>query len=407
MQVVRRRIGSSTQVSALSLFIRSIHPYQFNQRRLRTGASIHYSHMPRITVSRVIGLIPLTWFCLVGTWFFLPSPVVSPINRPGTIASTLQSGGTITAVVENKQSFKRKRDDGIPIQWACSGCSGLVLDWRLESHAPTDSLLLHLGEARINLTEAALQGPQPDADEKATSIYVSPPIKARIRTGSTRHSLIMPWFTWADSILTYWTMHYPREDILVRTFSPEPGVVEIWKDIEMWDAYAAGNTIRETDREVGLLGTFSHVPTTRLPGAPLRANAAGVKVAGIQGELPSRTWPIRGFICGPLYVPTFMIAVVLDVCTFGILTMKGDLILGMLVVLLALIRTERMVLSPSRWLCRPGTKRPKQRGIWGPSGPVADEESGLLKERPLTAMSMFPHPISKPSRSRAPILSKS
>ncbi|KAH6643288.1 hypothetical protein BKA67DRAFT_132105 [Truncatella angustata] len=346
--------------------------------------------MPRITVSRILGLVPLTWVCLVGTWFFLPSPVLQDIAHDEYIQQHLRVGSTVTTIIERGSSIKFTRG-----QRQCSGeCSGLIFDWRLEAHRASDSLMLRVGEARFNLTETVLKGPSD----------LNPSFSARVRAGGTDHDTALPWFRWTDKVLITSLMHNLHEDVDLRIFSPEAGMVEIWKDIGMWESYKPGDAVRETEREVGLLASFSHIPTDQFSGASaLRANSANIKIAKVQGQLPSKTWPIRAIIAGPLYVPTFMLSVIIWSFTFDLVPLSAILFFQMLAILIIFVGLQRINLA---WLCRDRAKRPKNRGIWGAAGPITDEESGLLAIRPQNVMAMFPNAISKPSKSRAPVFDK-
>ncbi|CAJ2505448.1 Uu.00g128420.m01.CDS01 [Anthostomella pinea] len=357
--------------------------------------------MPRITVSRILGLVPLTWVCLAGTWFFLPSPVVRDIYHDGYIEQRLRTGSTVTTVVERSRF-------GSNVQQQCSGeCSGLIFDWRLEGHGPSDSLMLSVGKARVNLTEAVLKGPSDSKPEdQRTTAYLSPSFRAGIGAGGTDHETILPWFTWSDKVLIHALMHGYNENVQLRIFSPEPGLVEIWKDITMWASYKPGDAVRETEREVGLLASFSHIPTSQFAGAgALRANPANVKISNVRGVLPSKTWPLREIIAGPLYVPTFMLSVIIWGSTLETVPFTVILFVQMLAILLLFVGFQRINLA---WLFRGrGKRRPKNRGIWGAAGPITtDEESGLLGTRPKKAMVMPPSAISRPSKSRAPLFDK-
>lgn len=363
--------------------------------------------MPRITISRVLGLVPLAWVCLVGTWFFLPSPEFPDFVRDDYIQYHLRVGHTVTTIAEFDSSFT---SNSRSLRQNCGGgggCPGLVFDWQLESHPATDSLLLHVGKARVNLTDAVLQGPQVSEATQEQKPYLGPTFSARLRTGSPNHNTILPWFRWTDKILIYWTMHHSDENVDLRVFSPQPGVVEIWKDIEMWKDYQPGDPVRDTERAVGLLASFSHLQVAQFSGgAALRANSASVSVSKVQGQLPSKTWPTRAIIAGPLYIPTFLITVLIRRLTFQMVPLTVILIFQLMCVLLIFLRFERFNLSPGRWCCSERSKRSKQRGVWGAAGPISDEENGLLSIRPQKPMAMFPHAISKPSRSRAPVFDK-
>ncbi|KAM0813369.1 hypothetical protein AB5N19_13362 [Seiridium cardinale] len=361
--------------------------------------------MPRITISRVLGLVPLIWVCLVGTWFFLPSPVVPPYARDEYVQNHLRHGSTVTTISEYGESFKFRND---PHGRQCNECSGLIINWRLESNRATDSLVLHIGDqSKVNLTEAAIRGPAAGKPDDEKTPYLSDSFGADVYSGGTGHPTILPWFRWTDKVLIDWTMHGWGEGLRLRVFSPEPGVVEVWKDIDMWQTYRPGDPVRETEREVGLLASFSHVPGVQFSGIALtRANTANVEISKVQGTLPSRTWSTRSIIAGPLYVPTFALSVIMWSFTFDTVPLTVILAFQMLCIILVFIRLERINLSRIRCPCSERTKRPKERGIWGAAGPISDEESGLLAINSQKPMSMFPHAISKPSRSRAPVFDK-
>ncbi|ETS76194.1 hypothetical protein PFICI_11581 [Pestalotiopsis fici W106-1] len=358
--------------------------------------------MPRCTISRVLGLVPLTWVCLVATWFFFPSPSVPTSQRDEYIQTNLRLGGELSTIVEYSKSFKFGGNRG---SRECSECDGIILDWRLESHRTTDSLLLHLGEARINLTEATLAGPKAAQPAEEQVAYLSEPFKARVRAGSIDHVTVLPWFRWTDKILINWIMYRNHEDLELRLFSPTPGVVEVWKDIAMWETWKAGVPVRDTERDVGLLASFSHLQTVQFTGAEaLRANAVHTEIAHVQGQLPSKTWPIRSIIAGPLYVPTFMFSLLIWSFTFEMVPLTIVLAFQMICILAIFARADRLTISPRQCFCRDRKKRNQQHGIWGAAGPIADEENGLLALRPKKPLAM--PSISKPSRSRAPVFDK-
>lgn len=337
----------------------------------------------------------------MATWFFLPSPLVPTSRRDDYIQSNLRIGGELSTVVEYSKSFKFSGNRG---SRQCSECDGIILDWRLESHRTTDSLLLHLGEARINLTEAALAGPKATQPVEEQVAYLSEPSKVRVRAGDTDHVTILPWFRWTDKILINSIMYSHHEDLEMRVFSPAPGVVELWKDIAMWETWKHGVPVRDTERDVGLLASFSHLQTIQFTGAEaLRANAIHAEIAHVQGQLPSKTWPIRSIIAGPLYVPTFMLSSLVSYFTFEMVPLTVLLAFQMICVLAIFARADRLMVSPRQCFCR-DRKRNHQHDIWGASGPIADEENGLLAIRPKKPFTM--PSISKPSRSRAPVFDK-
>lgn len=358
--------------------------------------------MPRITISRVLGLVPLAWVCLVATWFFLPSPVMPDLARIEYLRQRLLHGRGVTTILEFGDSFKHGRNWGN----SCSGCTGLIFDWQIESNYAADSLVLHIGGGRVNLTEAALKGPRAEPTAEPQKPFLSGPVSARVGGGGTDHETALPWFRWTDKVLIDWTMHSGEENVNLRIFSPEIGVVEVWKDISMWETYEPGVPVRETEREVGLMARFANIPVTQFIGAAgMRANTANVEVTTLQGQPPSKTWPIRSIIAGPLYVPTFMLSVIVWSFTFNMVPLSAILVFQMLCMLLVFVRLDRFNISPTRWCCGERSKRPKERGIWGSAGPINDEESGLLAIRPQKPAIVFPN-ISKPSRSRPPVFGK-
>jgi hypothetical protein len=358
--------------------------------------------MARLSICRLLGLIPMAWLALMGTWILLPSPPASHgLNISPSVERLLRIGNTVTTVDEYALSYT----GGHSGSRMCGACTGLVLDWHLESDIATDSLILHLGHTRINLTDAAVRGPEKSmgVGGKVGGHYLSEPIPLTPRIGGTSDFTIMPWFNWADKILIGATLHHASDWISLRVFVPEPGVVQIWKDLSLWKDFAGANTLRETEREVGLLASFSHISSKRWEGAAIRANIATVGVSGVKGVLPSKTWPIRHLICGPLYVPTFFILLLIP-DPWGNVFPRACILAAVICCFWVRWSTLR-----SRWRSIPliggifhrdRAQRKPKLGIWERARPVYDEEKGVFLRRPGGSALALP-PMSKPSRALA------
>lgn len=374
--------------------------------------------MPRITIARVVGLIPLAWLSLIGTWLFLPSPALAPTGAAHDAYARyrLRAGGTVTTVHEYAGFFKHTSDRRAARE-DCAGCGGLILDWHLVPRSDADSLMLYLGapltEARFNLTDAVIRGQDAgDSDEK-NPYYLSDPVSVTVRHGTTDDLIAMPWFRWTDRVLIGEVLHWGEEDIDIRLLVAAPGVVEIWKNIDLWNDFKDPSTIRDVDREYGLLATLSNIPMTQIGGASLRSNRDHVEVANLKGMLPSRTWPLRRLICGPLYVPTFLFPMVVYFFAFQPLPLFLLAIFTSSAILVSWLRAGRPEFGPwvanlpvVRLCCRGRARRARRRGVWGPMGPVSDEESGLSEQKPGTSMFKSLNSLAKPTKSRPRLLQK-
>ncbi|KAK8098129.1 uncharacterized protein PG998_013615 [Apiospora kogelbergensis] len=364
--------------------------------------------MPRCSITRVLGLLPLTWLCLVGTWLFLPFPEVPSVHRDAYIEQTLRRGGALTTI-HPYGDFYKGTVTGAHEASCEDGCGGLVLDWHLVADTTTDALVLRLGDARLNLTDAALRSAGADPH---TPYYLSDRIRTRVRHGTTDDAINMPWFRWTDQVLVGDVLHGTMDkEIDVRVYSHTSGTVEIWKEVSLWRGFQGPAAIRDADRMVGLLASFDNVSLQNLK----RSSTVDLVVGGIKGELPSTTWPIRHIICGPLFVPTFylplpvfylaqeptslfILCVVAALVVLGLWVRAGTPEIGLWLAGLPVVRV----------CCRGRAKRARRRGVWGPSGPVQDEEeeAGLLGGGHKEGPSMFVPLPSKPSKSRARVLDK-
>ncbi|KAK7943575.1 uncharacterized protein PG986_012688 [Apiospora aurea] len=374
--------------------------------------------MPRCSITRVLGLLPLTWLCLVGTWLFLPFPEVPSIHRDAYIQQTLRTGGALTTLHPYSDFYKGTIDRVRGS--ACEDCGALILDWHLIADTKSDALLLRLGDARLNLTDAALQSSVANPDkQQPPEFYLSDRITAHVRHGTTDDFINMPWFRWTDKVLVGDVLHGSGDkEVDLRVYSHAgSGTVEIWKELSLWGGFPGPSAIRETDRMIGLLAAFDHVTLERIDGAANRAKTVDVEVSGIKGEFPSTTWPVRHTICGPLFVPTFYLPLpffylvrepmaLLILCVVGTLAILGLWVragtpdMGLWFAGLPVIRL----------CCRGRARRARRRGVWGPSGPVhedEEEEAGLLGGSKEGALMFKAMPsVSKPSKSRARVLEK-
>ncbi|KAK8023401.1 hypothetical protein PG991_006640 [Apiospora marii] len=382
--------------------------------------------MPRCSITRVLGLLPLTWLCLVGTWLFLPFPEVPPAHRDAYIQQTLRTGGALTTLHPYADFYKGTVDRVRGA--ACEDCGALILDWRLVADTKTDALVLRLGDARLNLTDAALRS----ADNKAAALaagkdeadaagrgwYLGDRVTARVRHGTTDDFINMPWFRWTDKVLVGDVLHgMGDKEVDLRVYSPAPGRVEVWKEMDLWGGFPGPRAIRDPDRIIGLLASFEGVSVTSLEGAYAanRAKTVDLLVSGVPGDFPSTTWPVRRTICGPLFVPTFYLPLPFFYLVREPMALFILCVVGTLVVLGLWVRagTPDMGLwfaglPVVRLCCRGRARRARRRGVWGPSGPVQDgeEEAGLLGG-PKEGASMFVMPsVAKPSKSRAPVLDR-
>ncbi|KAK8085436.1 hypothetical protein PG997_006707 [Apiospora hydei] len=320
--------------------------------------------MPRCSITRVLGLLPLTWLCLVGTWLFLPFPEVPSIHRDAYIQQTLRTGGALTTLHPYSDFYKGTIDRVRGS--ACEDCGALILDWRLAADTKSDALLLRLGDARLNLTDAALQSSVANPDkQQAPSFYLSDRITAHVRHGTTDDFINMPWFRWTDKVLVGDVLHGSGDkEIDLRVYSHAgSGTVEIWKELSLWGGFPGPSAIRETDRMIGLLATFDHVTLERIDGAANRAKTVDVEVSGIKGEFPRPR--------GQEPMALLILCVVGTLAILGLWVRAGTPDMGLWFAGLPVIRL----------CCRGRARRARRRGVWGPSGPVhedEEEEAGLL-----------------------------
>ena len=214
--------------------------------------------MPRISLLRILAFIPLVWLSLIFTWLFLPSPQITHNDRGNYIQQTLQSGQIVTTVLDWPPPHGE--------------CAAYAIDWQLRPSRAKDSVTLHIGKARINLTDLVMQH---------TELYLSHPIEAGVRSGDLDHLINMPWFDYADASLFHHQMHGFTDDLRLRALVfPDSSEVQIWKDAASWLTFTDPSLLDDERRATGLLASFSQVQTVK--GA--RANIGGIVVSDV--------WPL-------------------------------------------------------------------------------------------------------------------
>ena len=315
--------------------------------------------MPRITPLRILCLVVLAWLALVFAWLFLPSPQIPRALRSHYIQQTLGSGEAITTVHD----------------WSVQEgeCAAYAIDWILEPKQDDDSVILHVGEARINLTDHIIGRHSP---------YLSFPITARVRSGDLGHIINMPWFDYADANLFHHQMHGFPGDLSTRVLTiPATKEVQIWKDSpswRSWNTFSDPSELDEERRAVGLLASFSNLQTVK--GA--RASISGIVVSDVKGRLPSKTYRLRSAIL-EVIAPTLMILFVLleFVILPAILTFIGPCIAIYAVLVLVCwigygqppFREWASRFFLTRGLFRQPTRNKRRKRTWGLTGPVLDQ----------------------------------
>lgn len=312
--------------------------------------------MPRITLLRILGFIPLAWLCLIFAWLFLPSPQIPRAFRDNHIQQTLGSGQVITTVL----------DWDAPL----GECASYAVDWNLVSNKRDDSVTLRVGKARINLTDLVLHDVP----------YLSPRINAGVRSGDLDHIINMPWFDYADANLFHHQMHGFPGDLHLRALVLNSQEVQIWKDAASWKTFKNPATLDDERRAVGLLATFAKVQNVK--GA--RASISGIRVSDVKGRLTSNTYHIRSTIL-EIIAPTLMILLVL--LEFAVLPAAwymlaciGPVIAAYVVIVLTFwFRSGRPPFREwsskslfTRGLLARSTKERQRKKTWGPSGPILD-----------------------------------
>ena len=321
--------------------------------------------MPRITILRVITFVFLAWLCMIGAWFFLPSPQVPRALRSHHIQETLRSGQVITTVLD----WAKQTDE----------CAAYAIDWQLVPDYHNDYASLTVGSAKINLTSLALEysPPQP---------YISTKMTAEVRSGDLDHIINMPWFDYADANLFHHQMHGFPGYLDIRIIMINAKEVQIWKDSPSWDAHDVDSQLAHLDddrRATGLLATFSKIQTFK--GA--RGSISNIVVSELKGRLPSKTYETRAAMLDIL-APTLMVVLFLFEALVAPALWYCLIFIGPVVALYTAIialcwctyghstfsawtRTSSLT---KFWYSEKSRKVKSDLGIWGSSGPMMAED---------------------------------
>ncbi|KEF55560.1 uncharacterized protein A1O9_08310 [Exophiala aquamarina CBS 119918] len=145
--------------------------------------------MPRITLLRLLLLIPLSWLLLFIVFISLPSPRHSWDKYP----SHRWRGGTLTRVYDIDDWWQVNERNSNVRYVRGTGANSFALD--LHYDADAGSLVLGWEEA-AGIPEARFQlTPEPEPEP-----FVSVPFLARVRLG-VQDGINMPWFAKADATL--------------------------------------------------------------------------------------------------------------------------------------------------------------------------------------------------------------
>lgn len=174
--------------------------------------------MPCITPLRVVSLLPLAWVSIITTWLVLPSPGYSHAAHNAYVDSALRQGHTVTAAISSEGRHK-----------------GLLIDWKLERDAQTESVLLRIGGSdRFNLTDVALRGHNFLNDPGHGSgtdgprlVYVDELCEAHVRAGEEHDNWVMPWFSWADQLPINYQFRHQHDTLSFRLLVASEGVVQV------------------------------------------------------------------------------------------------------------------------------------------------------------------------------------
>ena len=112
------------------------------------------SSMPRISILRLLSLIPLFYICATGLWLFLPSPVISHIHREHHIQSTdslsgkplttIHGGSSPPPLSATSRAMPQKQNY-------------FAITYQLQP--AKNSITLFIDDAKLNLTDDALRDP--------------------------------------------------------------------------------------------------------------------------------------------------------------------------------------------------------------------------------------------------------
>jgi len=307
--------------------------------------------MARITLLRLSRLPFICLGSLIAFWLFLPSPSIR--YQQDLLQSKFASGQRVETVVTNLRHGHN-----------------IAITWQLIADREHDSTTLRIGNygwRDHNLTQYVLEG-EPDA---------YPVEKEPVETGDWDEFIIPRWFHAADAILISAQLHMGMESHYFRITVPAPKTVEIWLDI--WDGarLVKPAEMRKPENRYGLVARFDNIGT--LPGS--RSRIDQIRVSKVAGQVHSATFPIRRRLIEPVgllgTILGFLVEyVLLQAFYFAIPTMT----LYIFAVWVCSHCAGDKEVFLHRWLCGWGARSRKERLVWGPSGPVYEDEDAFYED---------------------------
>jgi hypothetical protein len=321
---------------------------------------------------------------MLGLFFFLPSPAISPHQRNAYIQQKIASQSTVITAID----YTIFRQDRHSIRTEdCYECSALLVHWRLVTHGQVSILDMSdyddYGKVNIAKTlQDAVEWNNKDTTATGnqwTPYFSDPLVIDGIPAGDVDEEISMPWFHITDQKLVHYNMHNNRVSFIAYVVVPAPEVIEVWRgafverELNSTSEQVAYDNMMLHKLDTDLLGSFRFVKdssTTRMV------------VQHLSGDLASRTYPVRRALLVPLG-PFIALPFILIAQFFEFLGPMFYYFLIWLGILVAFVGYRRMleggstssccgrVCLPFHSLRRKQTKiRSRTGGVWGPAGPV-------------------------------------
>lgn len=271
--------------------------------------------MPRFTPLRAVLLLITFVATTIVSWFALPFlPSSTGSSQENHINRILQRGASLTTIHREGRTFLSQTQPGSDdFQPDNSGWwDAVILKWRLEQPISNDNIILKVGSptnvahpdlgGHIDLTQLSRAEPQ----------FV--PDGLLMWTGAgDQDGYSLPYFDYADATLFYHQVEQSWQLINLRILVPEPGTIQIWKDMPNWDSFNASHIplIDDDDRNDGLIATLS---ITTPSGSQQQPSLDAVNISIPDALLPSRTYPLRKLIL------RFLVLMYLGATTFAEVT---------------------------------------------------------------------------------------
>jgi hypothetical protein len=350
---------------------------------------------------------------MIFLWCALPSPTIPANEREAHISRTLASGRPLITVIDWTEDFNVPGGNRL-----LGPGQAYITRWQLQQEPHDQGVSLRVGTKEVvNLTDVLAKASSFNADHTGSNMSAWIPFFDEARTyGGIWASdvefseICLPWFHSADKHFITHEMHGYRGDMTLRFVVPQRGVLELWletigtqhlnmndyalKSISHEQLRAASESLGEHDRKTGLLATFKSAEMKQV---------GDVAVVGMQGDLLSRTYPIRRALFGPL-APVFSVTYV----AFSLLleAMSGIVILLLKlspgpalgcagIMLSCWLRDGRPDFSQwtrtfwmTRWIPRRASGDAKK--VWGPAGPVSAKDAKYLRWDEESAMPQRP-----------------